>query len=134
MSHRKLQFVDEFVVDLNGAKAVVRAGYSENGARQQANRLLTRVDIQEKIQERFQARQARVELDQDVVIMDLRDLIDRCSKSVPIRDGKGQPTGDEKPVSASAAIMGNELLMRHWGMFIDRTTSLNYNVNLVRVL
>ena len=38
-------FVQEYKKDHNGAKAVIRAGYSEKGAKQAAARLLTNVDL-----------------------------------------------------------------------------------------
>ncbi len=37
---KKKKFVDEYIKDFNGTAAAIRAGYSENGAAQQASRLL----------------------------------------------------------------------------------------------
>src|SRR4030042_1544702 len=45
------RFCEEYLVDLNATQAAIRAGYSEKTARQIANRLLTIVDIQERISE-----------------------------------------------------------------------------------
>jgi hypothetical protein len=44
-----LRFVQEYLVDRNGAGAAVRAGYSPRTARQQAYELLTRPDVAEAV-------------------------------------------------------------------------------------
>ena len=43
------RFVDEYLVDLNGTQAAIRAGYSEKTAAQQASRLLRNVKVQQAI-------------------------------------------------------------------------------------
>lgn len=43
LTPRQQRFVDEYLVDLNGTQAAIRAGYSVNGADQQASELL-RID------------------------------------------------------------------------------------------
>jgi len=129
LSHQQLRFADEYVVDLNGAKAAVRAGYSENGARQQASRLLTNADIQAEIQERFQARQIRTQIDQDFVLEGLRENYNRAMQAVPVRDREGKETGECR-WSGTVANKALELLGRHLGMYTDKSMSLNYNVNV----
>jgi len=44
-SGRHERFANEYVVDFNGQKAAVRAGYAESSARSQASRLLTNDNI-----------------------------------------------------------------------------------------
>lgn len=41
LSPRQKRFAEEYVLDFNGKKAAIRAGYSPAGAKQQAHRLLT---------------------------------------------------------------------------------------------
>ena len=43
------RFVDEYMVDLNGTQAAIRAGYSAKTAAQQASRLLRNVKVQQVI-------------------------------------------------------------------------------------
>jgi phage terminase small subunit len=45
------KFCEEYLVDLNGTQAAIRAGYSKKVANQQAYELLLRDDIKEKIRE-----------------------------------------------------------------------------------
>ena len=43
------RFVDEYLLDLNGTQAAIRAGYSAKTAAQQASRLLRNVKVQQTI-------------------------------------------------------------------------------------
>ena len=45
MNTKQAAFVHEYLIDRNGAAAAVRAGYSQNAARQIAHRLLTNDDV-----------------------------------------------------------------------------------------
>jgi phage terminase small subunit len=49
MNEKQARFVQEYLVDRNGAAAAVRAGYSSKTARQIGHRLLTHVDIAEAV-------------------------------------------------------------------------------------
>jgi phage terminase small subunit len=49
LTPRQAAFVAEYMVDLNGAAAAVRAGYSANSAKEQAARLLTNANVQAAI-------------------------------------------------------------------------------------
>ena len=48
------RFVDEYMVDLNGTQAAIRAGYSAKTAAQQASRLLRDVKVQQAVAVRQQ--------------------------------------------------------------------------------
>lgn len=51
MNEKQLRFCEEYIKDHNATQAAIRSGYSENTARQIGSKLLTKVDIQEKIHE-----------------------------------------------------------------------------------
>jgi len=65
------RFCQEFIIDLNRTKAAERAKYSKKTARSIGQRLLTNVDIQERIQELQKERSERTEITQDMVIREL---------------------------------------------------------------
>jgi phage terminase small subunit len=44
-------FALQYTIDHNATKAAIRAGYSENGARQAGHRLLTSADVRQRIAE-----------------------------------------------------------------------------------
>lgn len=48
---RQERFCEEYVVDLNGTQAAIRAGYAERGAYNESNRLLRNAEVREYIEE-----------------------------------------------------------------------------------
>lgn len=51
LTPKQERFCEEYIIDLNGAQAAIRAGYSEESARQIASDCLTKHDIQDRIAE-----------------------------------------------------------------------------------
>ncbi len=57
LSPNQQRFCEEYVVDLNGTQAAIRAGYSANSAEMQASRLLTNDKVKsevKRLQEKLQ--------------------------------------------------------------------------------
>ena len=71
LTERQKRFADEYLVDLNGKQAAIRAGYSERTAEAQASRLLSNVKVQHHIQKRRKERVERTEITQDMVLFEL---------------------------------------------------------------
>lgn len=76
MSRRKLtpkqqRFVEEYLTDLNGTQAAIRAGYSENGANVRGFNLLTNVNIAKAIAEAKQELSERTGITQERILMEL---------------------------------------------------------------
>jgi phage terminase small subunit len=55
LTDRRRRFVDEYLVDLNGTQAAIRAGYAPKGAHSEAYRLLRNVKVRAAIDERLEA-------------------------------------------------------------------------------
>jgi phage terminase small subunit len=68
LTDKQKRFVEEYLVDLNATQAAIRAGYSEQTAHVQGPRLLENVRVQEAIAAAQEARSARVEITQDMVL------------------------------------------------------------------
>lgn len=74
LAPRQRRFVDEYLIDLNATQAAIRAGYSEKTARSAGQRLLTNVDISEAIAEAEEKRSERVQVDQDWVLRQWKQI------------------------------------------------------------
>lgn len=128
LTPRQRRFVDEYLIDLNGTQAAIRAGYSQKTARQIGQKLLTKVDIQQAISAAQAARQERTELTADEVIRDLREVRDVCLgrksvKVVEVVKFEGEATPHEVDAlvfDANGANKALELLGKHIGMFGDK--------------
>ena len=105
LTPRQAAFVREYLVDLNGTQAAIRAGYSENGADVQAIRLLGDARVKAAVDEGMAARAAKVELTADMVLAGLLK----------------EATRETGPVSQGAKVRAWELLGKHLGMMTDRS-------------
>ena len=61
-SIRQEMFAKEYVIDLNGSRAAIAAGYSENGAGVRANELLKRSKVRKLIEQLNAKRASRLEI------------------------------------------------------------------------
>ena len=107
------------MVDLNATQAAIRAGYSARTARAQGSRLLTNVDVQERVRELQAARAERVQIDADWVLARLVENVERAmQKTAAEVDQEGNIT--KYRYEGSVANKALELIARHLGMLRDR--------------
>lgn len=84
LTARESKFIDEFLVDLNGTQAAIRAGYSAKTARQIASENLSKPHIQVAIAEARKQQQERTQITADAMLQqawliataDARELIE----------------------------------------------------------
>ena len=108
LNAQQSRFVEEYLVDLNGTQAAIRAGYSPKTAKQQGARLLTNADVKAAVDAAIAARSERVQIDADYVLRrlyemaeaDRADLYDDAGNLLPVKEWpgvwrKGMVTGIE---------------------------------------
>ena len=86
LNEKQKQFCEEYIIDLNGTQAAIRAGYSEKTANRIASELLTKLDIQEYICELKNKRSERVKYSQDELMRDILEVKNRCMQANPVLD------------------------------------------------
>ena len=91
LTPKQERFCQEYLIDLNATQAAIRAGYSEDSSRNQGSRMMTNDDIQDRLSELAQARQERVQVDQDWVLKNLRDIVEFSADKYVKVDDFGQP-------------------------------------------
>ncbi|ADU36215.1 Terminase small subunit [Variovorax paradoxus EPS] len=69
------RFVDEYLVDLNGTQAAIRAGYSPDSARQMASENLSKPYIQAAIAAARKLQQERTQVDADRVVTEAWNIM-----------------------------------------------------------
>lgn len=82
LTPKQEQFCQEYLIDLNGTQAAIRAGYSAKTGHEQAAQLLAKLSIQARIAELRQSQQERTQLNADWVIDRLRKIADFDIRSV----------------------------------------------------
>lgn len=136
-------FVDEYLIDLNGTQAAIRAGYSAKTANEQASRLLANVSIQQAISEKMAERSKRTGVNQDRVVQELAkiaflkmtDVVDHngkikddaseddlsCIESIKYKHSDTNiGSSTEREVKTASKLKALELLGKHLGMWNDK--------------
>jgi len=128
-------FCHEYLVDYNATQAAKRAGYSDKTAYSQANRLLKNVEVLSRVRELQTEKTKRLAISQDWVVHHLVDVIEKCTKPVPVLqwdydDRIMKPTG-EYAFDSKGATKAMELLGKHLGMYVDKVELKTEGVTIV---
>lgn len=134
-------FITEYLLDPNGTKAALSAGYAKKSAHVAACRLLKKDKIRNAIRDGLQRRFHRNEATADRVIEELRrlafsdmaDFAEWGPKRIAIKDSKGMPaehtaavrkitesktaTGYNRSLELHGKTQPMEMLGRHLGLF-----------------
>lgn len=138
---KQRRFCDEYLIDLNGRQAAIRAGYSPKNAARQACKLLKREEIRGYIRRRIEEKESRLIAKQDEVLAYLSGVMRREIKEQAIllrkrkrsywakaEDGKlhreseeeDRPEVVEMPVKLADANRAAEMLGRYYTLFAEK--------------
>lgn len=97
LTPRQSMFVKEYLVDLNGTQAAIRAGYSPRTANEQAARLLANVNISDAVASGMAKRAAKVEINADYVLarlaeIDRMDVLDIMNDDMALKPVSAWPS------------------------------------------
>ena len=95
LTDKQERFCLEYVIDLNGTQAAIRAGYSEKTAQEQSSQHLSKLIIQQRIAELQKDKGIRCQFNADNVFnalvkqatFDIKDII--SVKQITLQDAKG---------------------------------------------
>lgn len=129
LTDKQKRFVEEYLVDLNGTQAALRAGYAKSSAKQRACEQLQHPLVAAAIAEEQAKRSERTHVDQDWVISRLMSVVERSMQAEKVTDRSGalvlveNADGDFVPAytfNAAGANKALELLGKNIGMFTDK--------------
>ena len=122
LTDKQKRFADEYLIDCNGAKAAIRAGYSRNSA-SYASKLLANPDIRAYIDGELAKIHSNTIANAEEVLEFLTQVMRGESKEqVIVRvDGNQEPIMIE--VSARERLKAAELIGKRYGMFSERDNS-----------
>ena len=115
LTPKQERFVEEYLVDLNGTQAAIRAGYSPKTANEQASVMLAKPSIQEAVQAQRAKVSERTMRTVDDVMADIGRVRDNAMQIITDPD-----TGGQVMLSHKDALKALELEGKHLGAFTER--------------
>jgi phage terminase small subunit len=94
LSPKRLRFCQEYLVDLNGTQAAIRAGYSPRSANEQAARMLAQVSVAQYVQSQMDKRAAKLEVKAEDVLRDLDRIAHADIRKLFANDGTVKPPAE----------------------------------------
>lgn len=151
LTPKQQRFVEEYLIDLNGTQAAIRAGYSAKTANQIAAEYLAKPNIAHAVAVEIAARSARTDVTQDRVVRELaRIAFVDPTKVVDFNTGTVKPDLDEddravlagvkvkygdtcteREVKFADKLKALELLGRHLNLFTD---NIQMTVDVPRII
>lgn len=131
LNEKQKQFCEEYIIDLNGTQAAIRAGYSGKTANRIASELLSKLDIQEYICELKNERSERVKYSQDELMRDILEVKNRCMQANPVLDKEGNETGIWK-FDSNGANKALDMLAKHVGFYETDNKQKAFNISVNR--
>jgi len=158
LTPKRARFVEEYLVDINGKAAAIRAGYSPKNAEVQASRLLSYPKVRIVLEDAMQARSKRTKVTADHVITEyarlafanMRDYWPRAGETIDLSRLDQDRTAAIEEITIDEVVDTNgvihrsthlklrdkkaalDSLARHLGMFVDPRVaeeSFAYRVN-----
>jgi len=129
LTPKQQRFVQEYLIDLNGRQAAIRAGYAPGSAEVTASRLLIHANVGAAVKAAVVKREERTGITQDWVLNTIYETAERCKQARPVLDRKGDPVMVETPSGAFApayafdpgsVLRAAELGGRHLNLFPNR--------------
>lgn len=144
LTEQQKRFVEEYLIDMNGARAARAAGYSESAARETASRLLKKPEVAQAVRKARASLSERTEITQDWVLqrwaaiadVDKREFFDDAGRLRPVSewtremalavDGldvtetEGEIAVKVSKLKLSSSKAALDSIARHLGMFKDK--------------
>lgn len=144
LTEQQKRFIEEYLIDMNGARAARAAGYSESAARETASRLLKKPEVAQAVREAREKLSERTEITQDWVLqrwaaiadVDKREFFDDAGRLRPVSewtremalavDGlnvteiEGEIAVKVSKLKLSSSKAALDSIARHLGMFKDK--------------
>jgi phage terminase small subunit len=108
LTPKQQRFCEEYVIDLNGAQAAIRSGYSEKTAKSIASENLTKPDVKHFINELQKEKSKRLQVSADDLIKNLMTVANK------------DPDSETTKAKYSNRLKAVELLGRHITFFNDK--------------
>lgn len=106
LTPKQARFVEEYLLDLNGKQAAIRAGYSERTAESQGARLLGNAKVQRAVMDAKSDRSERTKIDADWLLSRLAQEADADMADLYDDEGALKPVAEWPPIWRKGLVQG----------------------------
>lgn len=136
LNEKQKIFCQEYIIDFNGTRAAIVAGYSKKTARSMASENLTKPDIQQHLKELINQRSERTKITQDEVVANIVEVMQRCMQAKPVlfmghqvQDEEGNNLWKFDSQGANKAL---DMLMKHTGGYKEDNKQQQANITPIQ--
>lgn len=116
LTPKQAKFIKEYLIDLNATQAVIRAGYSKNGAKTQGSLLLSNINVKAHLNKLQEKRALKTDLSMEWVVKRLMlladatidEFVDVSPNGVCLKDFKEIPNEKKYAVQEVSETIGAE--------------------------
>jgi len=135
LNEKQKRFCDEYLIDLNGAQAAIRAGHSKKTARSIASENLTKPNIIEYLNKKREKLQEKVDLNHEWVLKNFKKIYEKCMEDIEVTNKDGDLLYTK--FDSAGANKSNEMIGKHLGFFNedesgDKTKPLVINIQTTK--
>ena len=136
LTDKQRAFCQEYLVDLNGTQAAIRAGYSKRTANEQAARMLAKASIQDYLSQLMARKEASRIATADEVLMYLTSVIRGESESeVLVTKSLGKDLGSEiihekKHPDEKDKLKAAEVMAKYHGLMAPQQVEMKTSVSV----
>lgn len=114
LTEKQKRFCEEYMIDLNGTQAAIRAGYNAKTAESQASRLLRNAKVQEYVKALRESQKKKTDLTKEMIVEELRRILMSDIRGFYREDGSLKPINEltNEQAAALAGVETDEI----WGM------------------
>lgn len=123
LTPRQARFVEEYLLDLNGTQAAIRAGYSPTSAAESACEFLTDSKISAAVERGKAVRAARVGISADAVVSELAILATACVEHYVVDDDGYLRAAPDAPEGVMRAVQSVDRKKR---VFYDKEGGISH--------
>jgi phage terminase small subunit len=121
LTKKQQLFCDEYLIDLNGTQAAIRAGYSEKTAKEIGCENLTKPHIRDYIDARLNEKERSLIASQDDILQALTRILHGDERGTALVGvGMGAQEVSQVPPTNSEKIRAAEILGKYHKLFTDR--------------
>lgn len=137
LTEKQRRFVEEYLIDLNATQAAIRAGYSVKTAYSQGQRLLKKVEVQNRIKEIRE----KIQNENIATIKDIEEFLSlsmngKLDEEVVVTVGTGDGSSEiqktRKQISAKDRIKAAELLGKRYGIWTEKVETTENSVVVIK--